>query len=98
MPSNRTTAAATWPTLSWPSAPRRRPKPTAGRCGPTSSRSWKCPPDVWLDGCRGFLQEGLTYISLPELDGDTVVKKSVRLDDILATIDQIADGHGDLDA
>jgi hypothetical protein len=56
------------------------------------------PPDVWLDACRSFLQEGLTYISLPELDGSTVVKKSVRLADILATIDQIAHQDRHLDA
>ena len=30
------------------------------------------PPEVWLDACRCFLQEGLTYISLLELDGGTV--------------------------
>jgi hypothetical protein len=41
-------------------------------------------PEVWLDAYRSFLQEGLTYISLPELVSGTVVKKSVRLADILA--------------
>jgi hypothetical protein len=44
------------------------------------------------------LQEGLTYISLPEIDGGTIVKKAVRLADILATIDQIAGQHRHLDA
>jgi hypothetical protein len=29
--------------------------------------SWWVYPDVWLDACRSFLREGLTYISLPEL-------------------------------
>jgi hypothetical protein len=56
------------------------------------------PPDVWLDACRSFLQEGLTYISLPELDGGTVVKKAVRLADILGTLDRLAGEHGHLDA
>jgi hypothetical protein len=60
--------------------------------------SWWAYPDVSLDACRSFLRERLTYISLSELDGGTVVKKSVRLADILATIDQIAGEHGHLDA
>src|SRR4051812_12541558 len=56
------------------------------------------PPEVWLDACRRFLQEGLTYISLLELDGGKVVKKGVRLADILAAVDQIADEHRHLNA
>jgi hypothetical protein len=56
------------------------------------------PPDAWLDACRSFLQEGLTYISLPELIGSTVVKKAVRLADIFATLDQIAGLDRHLDA
>ena len=56
------------------------------------------PQDVWLDACRSFLNEGLTYISLPELDGGTVVKKAVRLAGILATIDQMAGEDGHLNA
>jgi hypothetical protein len=32
------------------------------------------PLDAWLGACRGFLEAGLTYLSLPELEGDTVVR------------------------
>jgi hypothetical protein len=56
------------------------------------------PPDVWLDTCRGFLEAGLTYLSLPEPDGDTVVKKAVRLADILAALDQAVDENRHLGA
>jgi hypothetical protein len=56
------------------------------------------PPDSWLDACREFMQEGLTYISLLELDGGTVVKKAVRLADILSTADQLAEESRHLDA
>lgn len=54
------------------------------------------PPEVWLEACRGFMREGLTYLSLPELHGGIVVKKSVRLADILAAFQQLSHGqdHG----
>lgn len=51
------------------------------------------PPEVWLDSCRSSLQEGLTYLSLPELDGGTVVKKAVRLANILAAVEQAQEGY-----
>jgi hypothetical protein len=55
------------------------------------------PLDAWLDACREFLEAGLTYLSLPELDGATVLKKAVRLADILTTFDQAAGEHRRLD-
>jgi hypothetical protein len=56
------------------------------------------PLDAWLDACRGSLAAGLTCLSLPEPDGDMLVKKAVRLADILATFDQAAGEHRRLNA